>query len=154
MFEIGIVTHFEAAHRLRGDFGPATRLHGHTYRVEMAVRGPSLRIDGTLCDIATLQQVVRDVIAGLNYRDLDEVAAFEGRNTTAEVVAQTISEQVASYLKGQGLTALVVRVWESYPRAPTSRSSRQVTPLVSRVATFTIAASSTRCTTSGCPRFR
>ena len=34
MYEVGVVAHFEAAHRLVGDFGPAQRMHGHTYRVE------------------------------------------------------------------------------------------------------------------------
>ena len=51
MFEVGVVAQFEAAHRLHGDFGPATRTHGHTYRVEIGARGPSLRGDGTLFDI-------------------------------------------------------------------------------------------------------
>ncbi|MGI8551459.1 MAG: 6-pyruvoyl trahydropterin synthase family protein, partial [Dehalococcoidia bacterium] len=50
MFEVGIVTQFEAAHRLQGEFGPATRTHGHTYRVQITVRGASLRADGTLFD--------------------------------------------------------------------------------------------------------
>ncbi|HZF58812.1 MAG TPA: 6-carboxytetrahydropterin synthase, partial [Rubrobacter sp.] len=39
MYEIYVAASFEAAHRLVGDFGPATRLHGHTYRLEVVVRG-------------------------------------------------------------------------------------------------------------------
>jgi 6-pyruvoyltetrahydropterin/6-carboxytetrahydropterin synthase len=113
MFEVGVVAQFEAAHRLHGEFGPATRRHGHTYRVEVAVRGPALRADGTLCDIGLLQQAVQDVVSGLHFRDLDELAAFEGRNSTAEVVAQYLFEQLAPRLADQGLSALVVRVWES-----------------------------------------
>ena len=113
MFEVGVVAQFEAAHRLRGEFGPATRRHGHTYRVEVAVRGPALHADGTLCDIGRLQQAVQDVVSRLHYRDLDELAAFEGRNSTAEVVAHYLFEQIAPRLGNQGLTALVARVWES-----------------------------------------
>jgi 6-pyruvoyltetrahydropterin/6-carboxytetrahydropterin synthase len=113
MFEVGVVAQFEAAHRLRGEFGPATRRHGHTYRVEIAVRGPALRADGTLCDIGRLQQAVQDVVSSLHYRDLDELAAFEGRNSTAEVVAQHLYEQIAPRFTDQGLSTLVARVWES-----------------------------------------
>lgn len=113
MFEIGVVTHFEAAHRLRGDFGPATRLHGHGYRVEIVARGPSLREDGTLCDLARLQQVAQEGVGSLHYRDLDGIEAFEGQNTTAEVVARYLFHQMAPRLQGQGLTSLAVRVWES-----------------------------------------
>jgi 6-pyruvoyltetrahydropterin/6-carboxytetrahydropterin synthase len=113
MFEIGVVAQFEAAHRLRGDFGPATRMHGHTYRVEVSARGQALREDGTLCDLALLQGVAGDAVSRLHYRDLDEVEGLRGRNTTAEVVAQHLFEQIAPALRGQGLSALSVRVWES-----------------------------------------
>jgi 6-pyruvoyltetrahydropterin/6-carboxytetrahydropterin synthase len=113
MYEVGIVAQFEAAHRLSGDFGPATKLHGHTYRVEVAVRGASLRDDGTLCDIGRLRDAVDGVLARLHYQDLNELELFRGRNTTAEVVAHTLCKQIAPGLAGESLSSLVVRVWES-----------------------------------------
>lgn len=113
MYEIGIVAQFEAAHRLKGDFGPATRTHGHTYRVEVAVRGPGLKADSTLSDISVLQGAVQDVTSTLHYRDLDELPAFIGRITTAEVVARHIFDEVSPRFHGEGLTWMAVRVWES-----------------------------------------
>lgn len=113
MYEVGVVGQFEAAHRLRGDFGPATRLHGHTYRVEVTAKGPALREDGTLCDIGVLQNVLQEVTGSLHYRNLDDLGVFEGLNTTAEVVAQFFFEQIARHLTGQGIASLVVRLWES-----------------------------------------
>lgn len=113
MFEIGVVTQFEAAHRLHGEFGPATRTHGHTYRVEIGLRGETLKPDGTLYDIGRLQGVVRDTVEPLHYRDLDEIEGFQGKNTTAEVVARFLWQQIAPHLTGAGLDALSVRVWES-----------------------------------------
>ena len=113
MYEIGVVAQFEAAHRLRGDFGPATRLHGHTYRVDVTARGPALRDDGTLCDLGVLQQAVDNAVRALHYRDLDELDAFAGRNTTAEAVARYIHDQVAPHLKQETVERLTVRVWES-----------------------------------------
>ena len=50
MYEVYVATQFEAAHRLVGDFGPATRMHGHTYRLEVLVRGERLSEDGTLTE--------------------------------------------------------------------------------------------------------
>lgn len=113
MFEVGVVAHFEAAHRLRGDFGPATRPHGHTYRVEVRARGVALQADGTLCDLGLLQAAAQQALAGLHYRDLDELEAFRGDNTTGEVVARFVFDQVAPRLAGAGLATLRVRVWES-----------------------------------------
>lgn len=113
MFEIGIVAHFEAAHRLQGDFGPATRVHGHTYRLEVAVRGPGLREDGTLCDLGLLQRRVDEVVAELHYQDLDELPNLRERNTTIEMLARYVFERLAPALGGQQLAELSVRVWES-----------------------------------------
>lgn len=113
MYEIGTTTHFEAAHRLVGDFGPATRLHGHTYRLEVVVRGRRLADDGTLYDIGKLKQIVDAIAAELHYRDLGEVAGLAGRNSTAEAVAAYCWEHIAPTLADRGLLSLLVRVWEN-----------------------------------------
>jgi 6-pyruvoyltetrahydropterin/6-carboxytetrahydropterin synthase len=113
MYEIGVVAQFEAAHRLHGDFGPATQLHGHTYRLEVITRGERLRPDGTLYDLARLQTTVNGIIADLHYRDLDEVPGLAGRNTTADAVADYCWERIAPSLGRQGLRSLLVRVWEN-----------------------------------------
>lgn len=113
MYEVYVAARFEAAHRLVGDFGPATRLHGHTYRLEVLVRGGRLRDDGTLYDIGLLRPAVEDLAASLHYRDLGEVSGLAGVNTTAEALASYCWERLAPSLRGEGLDSLVVRVWES-----------------------------------------
>jgi 6-pyruvoyltetrahydropterin/6-carboxytetrahydropterin synthase len=113
MYEVGVVAQFEAAHRLVGDFGPATRIHGHTYRLEVVVRGAALRADGTLYDIARLRDLVDALVAGMHFRDLADVPALSGVNTTAEAVADYCWETLAANLSSEGLSSLLVRVWES-----------------------------------------
>ena len=88
MYEVYVAARFEAAHRLVGDFGPATRLHGHTYRLEVLVRGERLHDDGTLYDIGLLPPAVEDLAASLHYRDLGDVPGLAGVNTTAEALAR------------------------------------------------------------------
>jgi 6-pyruvoyltetrahydropterin/6-carboxytetrahydropterin synthase len=113
VYEIYVAASFEAAHRLVGDFGPATRLHGHTYRLEVVVRGERLRDDGTLYGIGLLRPAVEDLASSLHYRDLGEVPDLAGVNTTAESVARYCWERLAPPLRDKGLNSLVVRVWES-----------------------------------------
>jgi 6-pyruvoyltetrahydropterin/6-carboxytetrahydropterin synthase len=113
MFEVGIQTQFEAAHTLRGEFGPATRRHGHTYTVEVTVKGSRLRQDGTLLDISLLQRLVKEAIDPLHYRDLDDLDAFRDRNSTAEMVALYLWEQIGPALTGEAIDSLVVQVAES-----------------------------------------
>ena len=113
MYEVYVAAQFEAAHRLVGDFGPATRTHGHTYRMEVLVRGERLKDDGTLCDIGLLRATVEELAASLHYRDLNEVPDLAGMNTTAEAVAHYCWDKLALSLNGQGLSSLTVRIWES-----------------------------------------
>ncbi|MEY2846084.1 MAG: hypothetical protein RL076_1630 [Chloroflexota bacterium] len=113
MYEVGVVAHFEAAHRLIGDFGPAQRMHGHTYRVEVSVRGPQLAADGTLVDIGVVQTALRTIVDSFHYQNLDDLAVFHGKNSTAEVVATVICETVMAALHHRGLAAIRVAVWES-----------------------------------------
>jgi len=113
MYEVYVATQFEAAHRLVGDFGPATRPHGHTYRMEVLVRGERLSDDGVLYDIGELRTAVEDLASSLHYRDLNEVPDLAGVNTTAEAVADYCWERLAPPLRGHDLDSLTVRIWES-----------------------------------------
>ena len=123
MYEIGVSAQFEAAHRLVGDFGPATRLHGHTYRLDVVVSGERLNADGVLYDIGRLRKTVDALMAALHYRNLDEVPGLAGKNTTAEAVADYCWATLAPPLRGQGLASLLVRVWES-PQVYAARLDR------------------------------
>ena len=113
MFEIGITEEFEAAHSLSGDFGPATRLHGHTYKVEVRVEARDVDKTGTFYDIGRLRSQLRAVLEPLHYRNLNEVAELVDTNTTAEVVARYIFKSLASEVRAAGAEAFKVTVWES-----------------------------------------
>jgi 6-pyruvoyltetrahydropterin/6-carboxytetrahydropterin synthase len=113
MYEIYFAARFEAAHRLVGNFGPATRTHGHTYRLEVILRGQQLGDDGTLYDIGELGQAVEGLAGSMHYRDLNEVPGLQGVNTTAEAVASYCWDKLAESLRGRGLNSLTVRIWES-----------------------------------------
>jgi 6-pyruvoyltetrahydropterin/6-carboxytetrahydropterin synthase len=113
MYEVYVAARFEAAHRLVGDFGPATRTHGHTYRMEVIVRGQQLGDDGTLYDISELGQAVEGLAGSMHYRDLNGVPGLAEVNTTAEAVASYCWAELAESLRGKGLDSLTVRIWES-----------------------------------------
>jgi 6-pyruvoyltetrahydropterin/6-carboxytetrahydropterin synthase len=113
MFEVTVAARFEAAHRLVGDFGPAARTHGHTYRLEVTVRGEALAPDGTLLDVGELRQAVDALAGSLHYTDLQEVPGLSGVNTTVEHVAQHCWQELASAVQGRGMSTMRVAVWES-----------------------------------------
>jgi 6-pyruvoyltetrahydropterin/6-carboxytetrahydropterin synthase len=113
VYEVGVVAQFEAAHRLVGEFGLASRMHGHTYRLEVTVRGDRLDSRGTLTDIGVLRAAVDSLVATLHYQDLNVVPALADINTTVEELAHYCWDALAVQLHGQALSSLLVRVWES-----------------------------------------
>jgi len=112
-FEIGITSEFEAAHSLKGDFGPATRLHGHTYKVEVRAEAREIDSTGTFFDIGRLRAELSSVLEPLHYRNLNELTELAGMNSTAEVVARYICKKLAPVLQASGVEGLKVTVWES-----------------------------------------
>ena len=100
MYSITVSHHFMAAHSLAGEvFGPAQRLHGATYVVEAELRRDSLDVDGIVCDIGGALDLLQAVLGELEYRNLDELEEFRGRNTTTEFLARDIHRRLARRIK-------------------------------------------------------
>ena len=83
------------AHSFKGEtFGPAQKLHGATYVVDVTFRRAELDADGVVVEIGRALEQLRAILADLNYRNLDEDPAFAGRNTTTEVLAREIFDRL------------------------------------------------------------
>jgi 6-pyruvoyltetrahydropterin/6-carboxytetrahydropterin synthase len=97
---------FESAHLLpRVPEGhKCRRLHGHSFKIEVAIAGPIDRETGWLLDFADIDQVVRPVVEELDHRYLNEIEGLE--NPTSEILARWLWHRVAPGLPG--LTAVIV----------------------------------------------
>jgi 6-pyruvoyl-tetrahydropterin synthase len=96
VFSVTVRDHMMIAHSFRGEvFGPAQRLHGATYVVDATFRRVELDADGLVVDIGRAAEQLRDVLAELTYRNLDEEPAFEGMNTSTEVLARVVADRLA-----------------------------------------------------------
>ena len=99
MFSLGVSDHVMVAHSFADPFfGPAQRLHGATYGVELTVRTPSLGPHHVVMDIGALRGILRQVLATLDYSNLDEHAAFPDRTSTTERLAEFVANSVAQAL--------------------------------------------------------
>ena len=88
MYSLNVRDHIMIAHSFRGEiFGPAQRLHGATYVVDLCFRRKTLDADGLVVDIGLASQSLKRVLEALNYRNLDEEKDFAGVNTTTEFLA-------------------------------------------------------------------
>jgi 6-pyruvoyl-tetrahydropterin synthase len=122
MFSVTVRDHMMIAHSLRGEvFGPAQRLHGATFVVDATFRRAGLDADGLVVDIGAAAEVLRDVVAELGYRNLDDEPAFAGMNTTTEALAREVADRLAERARdgalgeaGRELDGLLVTLHESH----------------------------------------
>ncbi|HEY8699422.1 MAG TPA: 6-carboxytetrahydropterin synthase [Arthrobacter sp.] len=100
MFSLTVRRHFMIAHSLpREAFGPAQALHGATFVAEVTFRRRALNQDAIVLDIGAAGTIIEDVLARLNYRNLDDHPDFDGKLTTTEALAEYIAQSVAAELK-------------------------------------------------------
>ena len=119
MFSVTVRDHMMVAHSLQGEaFGPAQRLHGATYVVDATFRRRNVDSDGVVIDIDRAAGALKDVISGLTLRNLDDLTELAGLNTTTEVLARVVADQLVDRLTaGAGaldLDGLVVTLHESH----------------------------------------
>jgi 6-pyruvoyltetrahydropterin/6-carboxytetrahydropterin synthase len=114
MFEVGVARTFHALHQLEAEGPASSHEHSHDYRAEVVCRGEQLDENAMLLDLDALGAALSACLAELDEADLGTLAAFEGRPTTVETVAEHIWSHVRNLLAApSGLLGLRVTVYES-----------------------------------------
>ncbi|MFW6640822.1 6-pyruvoyl trahydropterin synthase family protein [Nocardiopsis algeriensis] len=117
MFSVTVRDHLMVAHSFRGEvFGPAQKLHGATFVVDATLRRRELDENGVVVDIGMATGALGEVVAGLNYRNLDEEPDFAGVNTTTEFLAKEVTDRLVERLgdHAAGLCSVAVTLHESH----------------------------------------
>ena len=96
MYTVGVRDHIMIAHSFRGDvFGPAQKLHGATYVIDVELRRPTVDVDGIVIDIGRARDALRATLAALDYKNLDDDPTLAGQNTTTENLARVVFDRLA-----------------------------------------------------------
>lgn len=104
MFAVEVRDHIMIAHSFRGAvFGPAQALHGATFVVDAAFLADALDASGIVIDIGRAHAALAAILAPLNYKNLDELPEFAGRNTTTEFLTRHVFERLAEVARADGL---------------------------------------------------
>ncbi len=122
MFGLTVRDHMMIAHSFNGEiFGPAQKLHGATYVVDVTFERHQLDKDDLIVDIGLASEVLKEILAEFNMQNLDGLPELAGRNTTTEFMAKIVFDRLASAIhagrlgeRGQGIASLKVTLSESH----------------------------------------
>jgi 6-pyruvoyl-tetrahydropterin synthase len=121
MYAVEVRDRIMIAHSFKGElFGPAQRLHGATFVVDVAFFRETLTEDGVVVDIGRAHEALAAALGPLQYRNLDHLPQFAGRNTTTEFLSKHVFEAMAAAARAgrlgpgsEGVTAIRVTLHES-----------------------------------------
>jgi 6-pyruvoyltetrahydropterin/6-carboxytetrahydropterin synthase len=122
MYSVSVRDYMMIAHSYKGEvFGPAQRLHGATMVVDVEFRRTGLDPDGIVVDIGRATEVLHAILAGMNFRNLDDDPAFKGHNTTTEFLARVVFDRLVAAIRkndlgaaARGIETLRVTLHESH----------------------------------------
>jgi 6-pyruvoyl-tetrahydropterin synthase len=125
MYSVSVRGHMMIAHSFTGAvFGPAQRLHGATYVVDVEFRRDRLDADNLVVDIGRAGDALSAVLARFNFRNLDDEPQFAGTNTTTEFLAKAVFDALAEAIRrgdlgegGRALHSMRVTLHESHVAA-------------------------------------
>jgi 6-pyruvoyltetrahydropterin/6-carboxytetrahydropterin synthase len=119
VFEVYLKSHFSAAHSIRGYAGDCAGVHGHNWMVEVFVRCTELDELGIGIDFRDIKAAVKEVLAGLDHRDLNGLPPFTEQNPTSENIAGFLYKELSRKLNTPKIHISRVKVSET-PRAGAS----------------------------------
>jgi 6-pyruvoyl-tetrahydropterin synthase len=122
VFAVEVRDHIMIAHSFGGAvFGPAQALHGATFVVDAAFISEQLDDNGIVVDIGRAHDVLKSILAPLNYKNLDEIPEFRSINTTTEFLTKHVFDALAAAARkgelgreGRELKAIRVTISESH----------------------------------------
>ena len=113
MYELMVESKFAAAHQLRGYQGKCERLHGHNWRVTIAVTAERLDEAGLAIDFHELKKSLREVLDQLDHTFINDIFPFTQINPSSENLAKWIYDSMAKKLNNDNIQVASVTVWES-----------------------------------------
>jgi 6-pyruvoyl-tetrahydropterin synthase len=122
LYALEVRDHIMIAHSLPGEFfGPAQKMHGATFIVDVAFFRETLDAHNVVVDIGRASEALAAVLKPINYANLDEVPGFEGKLTTTEFLCRHIYNEMLKAIRAgelgpgsEGLARLRITLHESH----------------------------------------
>ncbi len=113
MYRLMIRTSFAAAHCLIHYQGECENLHGHNWKVEVAVLARELDKAGLGIDFKILKSQTNTFLKTLDHKYLNELAPFTNQSPSSENIARYLYYELGRKFNDDNIKVDMVTVWES-----------------------------------------
>lgn len=113
MYRLTIHTSFAAAHNLVNYQGDCENLHGHNWKVEVAVTAKELDKAGLGIDFKVLKRDSKAIINELDHKYINENPAFHGISPSSENISRYLYQRISEKLNSDNVKVDSITVWES-----------------------------------------
>ena len=121
MYAVEVRDRIMIAHSLSDPFfGPAQRMHGATFVVDVAFFREALTQQNVVVDIGAALEVLNKTLKPLAYKNLDTLPQFKGKLTTTEFLCRYVFDAMVKAAKdgalgddGRGLAKIRVTLHET-----------------------------------------
>ncbi len=97
MYVVEVRDHVMIAHSLPGEaFGPAQKMHGATFVIDVSFFRGELTENDIVVDIGLALDALKRILKPIDYANLDELDLFGGKRTTTEVLAKYVFDSMAA----------------------------------------------------------
>jgi 6-pyruvoyl-tetrahydropterin synthase len=124
MYSLTFRDYWKCAHSLKGDiFGPAQLVHVITFEVDVTYLTAALDEYSLIVDFGAAQKSLQEVLAPMEFKNLDDLPQFAGANTTTEFLCRYLHQQIADRVRSKfsGLLRVTLRespvAWATYEAA-------------------------------------
>jgi 6-pyruvoyl-tetrahydropterin synthase len=128
-YSVEVSDHIMIAHSFKGEvFGPAQAVHGATFVVAVSFLADELDKNGIVVDIGRAIDVLKETLGVINYKNLDDVPEFKGKNTTTEFLTKYVFDKIAAAVRGNKLGRPGKEIFalrNTVSESPTARASYQ-----------------------------
>jgi 6-pyruvoyltetrahydropterin/6-carboxytetrahydropterin synthase len=113
MFRLKITTWFASAHNLINYQGDCENLHGHNWKVEVAVTARELDKAGLGVDFKILKSETNNLLKTLDHKYLNELQPFTDLSPSSENIAKYLYQELTKRIDNGNVMVETVTVWES-----------------------------------------
>ncbi len=113
MYILNVRNHFSSAHQLRGYDGLCRNVHGHNWKVRVAVKCQKVDDIGMAIDFGVLKGHLDEIMEYLDHKYLNEIEPFTELNPTSENIAEYIYNELSRKINDENSNVWEVEVWEN-----------------------------------------